>query len=343
MIHLFLLIFCQVVSFFSMTEFELVRLFAALIYFYFFISLICLTYIMDIEHLTESKRRNCWQFDRAGLELKQDILKLTRTIEFFLLLACVILILFWVPYIGTPKNIRRADYSVILMGQYVPHLEPIYMVFLISLIVFLVPMCISWILHFMYFSWQVQLQALMLTKFVRDLGVNISDDFCMAHCGVVLNRYYQHCIWTDLIFIIHRHTELLSYHREVKEDLRTGITSLLLGIAGTCLCLTGMYTAILEHEVRAGTLMPVFLIILEILCFSAQAHEDRFFTIFHLASEAPWYKWDIKNRKAYLLLIRQSSQLVSFPFFNARVNRTFQFDVLKIVYSAMSVLMNFYC
>ncbi|XP_066159258.1 uncharacterized protein [Euwallacea fornicatus] len=287
---------------------------------------------MDMEDLIKSKKRNCWRLDRAGVERRKEIFKLTRTLEIFWLIALTILILVFIPYFLSSNFIRSADYSVILIGKYVPQIEHIYVIFLTICFYFI--FCLSTVgaLHFLYFSWHVHLQVFMLMDFIKDLSENFAEDFVMTHCGVTLDEHYQRCIWNDLIFIIQRHIELLGYNREMMTALRFSISSMLLAISCTCLTLSGLWMAIIEHEPQAAALALDSLIVLELYSLTAQAHQDKFLAIYNLALEASWYKWDIKNRKAYLLFVQQSSQLVPYQSFNISVTKKFQFKLLKIIY-----------
>lgn len=122
---------------------------------------------MKVDQLIKTKAKYSWPLNTTGPVMKQKFVKATRSQELLVLLTFVAEFFFVFPWFARVSNWQEEDYSVVLIRQYLAPLDIIYSKILFCYISFMGIVSTAWHLHFMYFSWHVQLQAFMLLKYVE--------------------------------------------------------------------------------------------------------------------------------------------------------------------------------
>lgn len=136
------------------------------------ISSFCLTFVMKVDQLIETKTKYGWPLNITGPVMKQKFFKATRSQEILVLLTLVPAIFFVIPWFARVSNWQEEDCSVALIRQYLAPLDIIYSRILFCYIVLMGIVSSAWHLHFMYFSWHVQLQAFMLLEYVKGISTS---------------------------------------------------------------------------------------------------------------------------------------------------------------------------
>lgn len=118
-----------------------------------------------------------WSLNTAGEECRKKCFKIARHIEVWSFISLSILLVFGAPLFLSVKELRNADYSIILMGRYIPQYEPVYVYLLICYLIMILLISVSWLFYFVYFDAHLLFQVLMLAACIKS---KFFYDFCFT-------------------------------------------------------------------------------------------------------------------------------------------------------------------
>ncbi|KAL1492123.1 hypothetical protein ABEB36_012612 [Hypothenemus hampei] len=300
------------------------------------VAVICQTFIMNIEKLMVVQQEFYLPLDFGGPRIKKTIIKAIQYEEIRCLITTLLIIVV-IPCKINPNTLSERDHVAAILQKFCPKYEIIYLLIHTLFYLLSMPSVLAWHLVFMYFNWHVQFQVRTLIAHVENLcgyAGSLNYDECIA------DQLYQAYVRKQLKIVLKRHSEVIRYHRLTMQHLKVSITSLLLGLFGSFVCFMGFWIIRVYHTMDSISIVLAFLFAVDSLGYSAQEYQDQFLTVYDYALKVPWYQWDISNRKAYLLLIHKSSLMIPYPFFNTCVNRQFELELLKTIYSLGSIFIN---
>lgn len=185
LITMLLLCCCQVLSFFDSTLTGFDKFFVASVYLFVnFVkkiirinhkikhfqsipALLSLTFLLDVENLLRYKEHFYWSLDFVGEEFRNRCFKYAKRIEVWSFISLSVLLVIEAPLFLAVKAMRKADYSIILIGRYIPQFEPVYVYLLIFYLMIILLISTSWLFYFIYFDAHLLFQVLMLSTCIR--------------------------------------------------------------------------------------------------------------------------------------------------------------------------------
>ncbi|XP_030768225.1 uncharacterized protein LOC115891804 isoform X2 [Sitophilus oryzae] len=238
-------------------------------------------------------------------------------------------------------DIRKASVAVSFLIEVYPPLKVPAIVgyFLLDQFIGLVMAAVMEIFNAMVHLHIIQIY--LLNNYIKQ-SIVFSGDWTYNWTELLYNESYQNEVYKEIIFIYRRKITLQTFINDLWSKMYIRF------IAGIAILIGYLYTIVLIFMLNHFTKVSI----IAMLCFSigypygmyhhynsGQKMQDEYSKVYQKFLEMPWYAWNKKNKKAYLIILTNTQIVTKLPIsFNDNFNRLYLIKVSQRLYAFFNFL-----